>query len=608
MNKIIKYILSGAVAVSSAASCSSFLDREMYDRMDADAFFTRQSDLELYARGLIQKHLPSNTSICIGSDAYTDFVATKTSKDFFRPGIWNADKASGWSSGNWTLIRRANYFIENMGSAKDNVSEEVLNHYMGIARFWRAYSYFDKVKTFSDVPWIDHVVKEDEDLLFAPQDDREYVMSKVLEDLDFACKNCLDTPEFVDDAKTSVNKWVALAFKSRVCLFEGTFRKYHTSNPSTGNPWTNEYGTYEDFLEAAAEASKELMAGPFSLKKGDPETAFRSLFTSEVPDKSEFIWTRQYSSSLPALHDITWYYNSSTYGQLYSPTKDLVMMFLKRDGTPVGSETLTVNEEFEGRDCRLAQTINAPGHTYESLAGQIVPKVPDMTVSRTGYAFIKWNIEKEACFSSSKDYNSLPVFRLGEILLNYAEAKAELGLMDETIWNETVGALRERAGVTNIYPQGGSYVEDTFLKNYYAQAESGKNLSNIILEIRRERATELIMENGLRYYDLIRWHCGDLFDLRNTNGQGWRGMYVTADMYKNGFEFNGVKFKFGTKDANTTVGISTNTGNSNRILTDGNSGFIIYNYDLSWEDKMYINPIPTSARTLNPNLYQNKGW
>ena len=50
-------------------------------------------------------------------------------------------------------------------------------------------------------------------------------MDSVLADLNFACANITATN---DPSRTTITKWVAYAFKSRVCLFEGTFRKYHT--------------------------------------------------------------------------------------------------------------------------------------------------------------------------------------------------------------------------------------------------------------------------------------------------------------------------------------------------------------------------------------------
>ena len=237
----------------STVSCEDFLTVSPVDKVGAETFFAGEKDLLLFANGMLQNYLPSESTIGLG-DAYCDLVATKTSNDYYRPNIWDYTKQSGWSISNWRTIRRANYFLENMTRCQNVVDPEVYNHYVGVARFWRAYFYFDKVKTFGNVPWVDHVLDIDDAILFAARDDREFVMSKVLEDLDYACENCLGT----DVYKGVINKWVVLAFKSRVCLYEGTFRKYHSVNPSTNAAWNNQYETANDFLTAAASAAKEL--------------------------------------------------------------------------------------------------------------------------------------------------------------------------------------------------------------------------------------------------------------------------------------------------------------------------------------------------------------
>ena len=202
--------------------------------------------------------------------------------------------------------------------------------------------------------------------------------------------------------------------------------------------------------------------------------------------------------------------------------------------------------------------------------------------------------------------------RLAEVLLNEAEAKAELGEMDEKVWDSTVGTLRERAGVRNIYPLSADYVEDKWLKNYYSDSP---NLSNVLLEIRRERVTELIMEEGLRVDDLYRWKLGQLIADRGTSNKGWKGIYITPAAYTDGFVFNGTTYGGKTskqaiwsKTSATSYKIGTTESNGNFTLSDKDHGYLIYNYKLQWTDRMYVHPIPDAALTLNPSLRQNAGW
>lgn len=592
----------------SMASCSDFLDQDPIDQINASKWFSSESDLEFYANGFIQSYLPSESTIGLG-DAYCDLVSTKTSSDYYRPGIWNSSKQTGWSYSDWASIRSVNYMLENMTRCENIVSSTVYNHFAGVARFWRAYFYYSKVRTFGNVPWIEKVFSEDDEAIYAGRDDREYVMHKVLEDLNFACENLQENDWTYTSGRTQINKWIALAFKSRVCLFEGTYRKYHTVNPSTNQAWNGEYESAADLLKEAASAAEELMtnSGYKLYSTGTPSSDFRTVFTSMSPTATdESIWVREYSSTLAVYNELTWDFNSSTYGQQYAPTKDLVDMFLTLDGTPISTDETSVYNEFDNRDWRLIQTVHGPGHTYQTNAGVTTLKPLNFTYTFTGYQFIKWSIEREENYSKGKAENSLPILRYGEVLLNYAEAKAELGEMTESIWNQTIGALRERAGVKNIYPGSADYVEDAWLKSYYAGSSIA--LSNTLLEIRRERATELIMEMGLRVDDLYRWKLGDLIVKRYNNNQGWRGIYLSEEDYANGFTFNETQYGDWSKTSATSYKIGTSTADGNFSLSGENSGYLIYNYKLEWLDRMYVKPIPDSALTLNAELGQNYGW
>lgn len=608
MRKNIVKIALGIAVCMSTASCEKFFDVTPLDKIDATTYFANETEMALYTKGILDDYMPSATSVAIGDDAYSDLVATKTSKDFYAPNVWTPAKGGGWS---WGLLRRANYMIEKMVRGKDNVDEATYNHYMGVARYWRASLYFDRIQAFSDVPWLDHVPANTDEELYKSQDDREFVMSKVLEDLNFACENCSKDKKYMTDGRYNINKWVALALKARVCLYEGTYRKYNKVNPSTNVAWKNNYETADDLLTEAANAADQIMkSGIFSIYKGDVKKAYRELFTSESFKLSEVIWGRQYNAESLVMNDITWYYNSATYGQMYSPTKDLVDMYLKLDGTPITDDKVSITKEFEDRDWRLVQTVNGPEHTFINLSGEVMPKTPDCTISRTGYAFIKWSVEKEENYSTGKSNNSIPLMRYAEVLLNYAEAKAELGQMTEDIWNSTIGELRGRAGVTNIYPQSANYKADAWLKSYYdINPDNSSYLTNTILEIRRERVTEMIMENGLRAEDIKRWGVGELV-IKRYNNQGWRGIYVSADEFKNGFTFHGVEYKFATSGGvtKTQYPIVNTNANSTWSLTEKTSGYLVYNYKLQWDNKMYTSPVPTAAINKNNNLYQNYGW
>ena len=606
MKKISVYI-AFAAALLLSSGCEGFFDREPIEDFAAESFFASELDLQLYCNGLLDVALPEASDIAMGEDLFTDFCATQQSKTLYEKGRYNAGIAGGWSASSWAFLRRVAYMLDNMSNAKGAVSEKVYNHYEGVARFWRAYATFSKVRSFGDCYFIDHVISADDELLYAPRQDREYVMHRVVEDLDFACRNCLATgADVFTDSRVHVNKWVALAMASRICLYEGTYRKYHLVNPSTGLPWSGDYESSAELLRKAADYSKEVMDSKvFSLHDN-----FRELFVSDKIQKDEVIWGRSYSESLAKPHSVTYHFCSTTSSQLYSPTKDYIMMFLGTDGNPVAG-TVSVTEEFNNRDKRLAATVVAPGQTMKNSKGENVPYRLNFTWTRTGYSWLKWIVAENRAMTTSTGacYNCIPVLRYAEVLLNRAEAAAELGEMDATLWENTVGALRKRAGVTSIYPESGAYTEDLFLKSYYSYGLMHKaTLSNTLLEIRRERATELMLEGDTRFNDLMRWRMGDLITRRYDNA-GWRGIYLTPQEASNGFTFNGRKYTVSTtKGSDENNYLITSAVDQGFTLSEGTYGYLIYHYTLTWEDKLYTRPIPTTALNVNPNLGQNEGW
>ena len=597
--------------VSSLVSCEGFLSRDPINKFNAETYFQSESELEMYANGMIQSWLP-NYSETSGGDAYNDLIATKTGTDFYRPSAnWDSSKQTGWANGDWSFLRRVNYMLTRMDKAKTKVDENIYNHYEGVARFWRAMKYVSKVNTFSNVPWVEQYLQpSDSTVLYGPRDDREYVFHKIREDLEFAATNCM-ADKFHTDGRVRIDKYVVNTLASRYFLYEATFRMNVPNNPATGKPWTNEYESVNDLLELAAKCAKTVIdEGGFSLIKD-----YSSLFLSSKLQKDEVIWGRSYSGELNVRHSLTRYFHSSTLGQQYSGTKDLVDMFMKTDGKPIdvaaGDDKKLITEEFEGRDPRLAATVLGPGHAIINSAS--ANETIDFTFCKTGYMLTKWSVPDETHFQNSIDENSLPILRYAEVLLNYAEAMNELGRMDQNVWTSTVGALRKRAGIADIYPGSGDYTRDEWLYDYYTKGLNHPIYTqgdlDIALEIRRERVTELTFEGGLRQLDVYRYGQADLIARRYDN-IGWKGIYVGDGSE---MEFEGKTYTFDP----STDALNTNSTTNYPIRPRSSAkesdwfiedGYLVYKIDLQWTDNMYCRPIPTTALTLNPKIGQNNGW
>ncbi len=588
-------------------SCEKFFTRSPWNEFDAETYFSNESQLRMYTDGFLNAWLP-DYSETNGNDAYNDLIATKTSTDFFRADVsWDDAKQGSWS---WGWLRRINFMIQLMPkNAKGKVDDNTYNHYMGLARFWRAYNYMSRVKLFSDVPWVDiYLQPNDTTILYGKRDDREFVFHNIVEDLKFACEN-IDNRDFgAANTRNQVNKYVANAMAARILLYEGTFRKNHSVNPATNQPWKNNYETPDQILELAAQFAKYVMdSGAFKLYTGD----WSNLFLSNELITDEVLWGQVYLLESNGRHAYTRYFNSSTLGQQYSGTKELLHHFLNADGTPIATDEKTINEEFTGRDPRLAKTILGPGHKVKNLQGDEVDQSINCTFCWTGYMIIKWCIPDQSHWQNSVDENSIPIMRYPEVLLIYAEAMNELGQFNEGIWNQTVGAIRQRAGVKASYPSA----PDPWLKEYYTKDLQNQHITDgneaVALEIRRERVTELCFEAESRQQDLYRWGICDIIPRRGGHGNGWTGLWLTENEVKNGFTFSGVKYTFNETVKKATENAYPISGTNNSCWSlekAGNGYFLVYNYKLKWEDRMYCRPIPTSAKVLNPNLGENYGW
>lgn len=578
-----------------AGSCSKNLDQQPEATADKDAIFGSEAGMRLYTNSFYDV-LPGINDI-YKVDAMADFSAVNSVPDFLRAGAYNSRVATGWD---WKALRNINYFIVNCNNPA--IDSTLRGNYIGLARFFRAYFYFEKVKRFGNVPWINKPLGiDDNEALYAGRNDRTLVMDSIIADLDYAATHITLKK---DATASQITQYVAYGLKSRVCLFEGTFRKYQTSY--------NLASTAPALLQQAADAAAKVIdEGGFSLNQaGGASLAYRQLFTSSSPVTAEVMLANVSSSTLAVFNDANWYFTSATYGSRLSFTKKFINTYLNTDGTPFtsmpGNDTLPFVKETQGRDKRLQQTIRMGAYTRTDN-GKIIAAPPVFSYTYTGYMPIKFSLDDTYYDNGTTGTNSICLMRYAEILLNYAEANAELGKLTDADWAKTIGALRQRAGIT-----GGTTakptVADSYLQTNYFPAITDASL----LEIRRERGIELVLE-GFRFHDLIRWKQGDLLT------KSWNGMYVPAldtPMDLNGDGKYDVCF-YKTLPATQISGVTyinvspTLNGTANpQVLSNDTYGEIHWldNVKREWADYKYLYPIPYSDLQLNPKLGQNPGW
>ena len=594
-----------ALIASALMVTSCDLDEHMQAQADKNMIFGSETGLKMYIDGLYGQ-LPSQL---YGSDEAICDWGVNNSIGTYELGAYSEDLSTSWSWGN---IRTNNYFIKWNTDAR--VSEKVRDNYTGIAKFFRAYQYFDKLKQYGAVPIITEPLEPDSEDLYKTQDSREDVVNFILDDLQWAYEHI--TTSKATPNNVAINKWTAMALKARVALFEASWRKYHAGTEYVSGCTT----TADQLYAVAAAAAKEIMdKSPYALytgtkngtgEAGNGRGTYRDLFTSETTQGNPEVMLA-YEITAPSTGEANWRLNSSSYGSHLCMSRIFAQTFLNTDGTFFNEKNAdgtykTFVEECANRDWRLYQVIRGPKYTWKINDQFTIEPANFKDHTYTGYQLTKFVYDDKNMDDKSSGTYDDPLLRYAEILLIYAEAKAELGTITDAEWAQTIGALRARAGITAGLDKVPS-VKDPLLVKYYG------DLSAAVLEVRRERAIELIME-GHRQVDLKRWACGELWET-----MPWEGVYVPAldtqiDMNGDGVMdvyFTSKKADELSKEDGKIAAYLNENQTMKKLEDDPKGGYVMY-YAYGdrrvWNDNMYLYPIPTQVGIMNPNLVQNPGW
>jgi len=576
-NKIYAMALWLSGCMFLLAACD--LDKTPLATLSPETYFSNEEELRLYSNKFYEDIVPEASGI------YNDNadMIIKTPLDESVSGQRMVPSTgSGWD---WKPLRRINYLLANSHHTAD---ASVRNQYDALARFFRAYFYFEKLKRFGGVPWFNTVLGSDDELLFKPRDSRDLIADSIMQDLDFAIAHLSETKEVY-----RVNKWTAMALKSRASLFEGTFRKYH------------DLPNAEKYLTLCAAVSEQLIhdGGYSPYKTGT--APYRDLFANTKAIGQEVILARDYDEGLGLFHTVQNYENASTMGRP-GLSKTFVNTYLTSSGgrfTDLANyDTKEFVEETQNRDPRLAQTIRTPGYTRINSTAKVAP---NLSYTMTGYHLTKYAME-QIYDASGKSISDMPIFRIAETYLNFAEAKAELGSLTQADLDKSLNLLRARVSMPKLDLAVANAHPDPYLSN----AETGyPNVSGanqgVILEIRRERGVELVME-GFRYYDVMRWKVGKRFE------KPFLGMYFKQlgnyDLDNNGTI--DVCLYEGTKPS-SSASLFLEVG-KDIILSDGHKGNIVAHGNINRvfrEDRDYLYPIPSEEINLsNGILEQNPNW
>lgn len=373
-----------------------------------------------------------------------DAISSGTNGILSEDGVWNN---SYW------YIRAANNIIQKAESS--SIADAIKNRYVGEAKFLRALAYFNMVKRFGKVIYIDKCLDVNSPELFAARDEREFVIDKVLEDLDFAQKYLPKASELPEADYGRFTQGAALALKARVALYEGTHQKYHGE------------GDGKKYLEIAKKTSYSLMTeykDKYDLYEGTYENLFR--FIAEK--NCESILSIMYGESIET-EDIR-LTNCPRYLEAGATrgTRKLINSFLCTDGLPITKsilwkpkEHVKPGDEFINRDPRLRQSFWTISDTYKG--GE------PYYISYTAYMLKKYCDPEQLGLYEGKD--DIMFIRYAEVLLVYAESTYELeGAISDDDLDLSINLLRKRVDMPSLTNK---FVQDNGL--------------NMLEEIRRER-------------------------------------------------------------------------------------------------------------------------
>lgn len=567
------------VLLGADFGCSKdVLDQNPKTTISDATFWKTVNDLKLYCNNFYQL-LPTNPS-------NNAFYYTDNNSDHLVPSARNIRlngetvvpaSGGGWSYNDWANIRNANYFLTHYQSV--SATQADIAPYLGEAYFFRAWFYFEKLISFGAVPWISQPLSTgDEELLSTPRTPRNIVADSIVADIDSAISLL---PSRTVAQSMRINKEIAQAFKTRVCLYEGTWEKYHNG---TDFGVSGQDGS--KFLQEAAEEAEALMgnAAVGLDNVGDPD-GYQKLFNQvDYSSSKEILFWRAYEVGILTT---AWNRYSNTGGGT-GMTRRMVGSYLCTDGKPISVSDLYQGDDsletvVRDRDPRLRQTLYVPGDlvtAYPGNIGNVIFERPGFTLAHdqlntTGYQLKKGNNTDPAQI----DYTTrgLIFIRFAEVLLNFAEAKAELGTLTQDDLDRSINLLRGRVGMPSL-----------LLNNITTDTEwDFPGLSAIINEVRREREVELACE-GFRFNDIMRWAAAPQLIIgykpKGAKWAQWEGQYPTLIPGNNIFlDDEGYLDPYHTDE----------------LLTTG------YHFK---EDRDYLLPLPVDQLTLNPDLRQNPGW
>ena len=559
--KFFRYVFV-SMAVGSAftlCSCNDFLDREEDSFIDKTATFdsyNRTKQYLTYAYSLLPEGLNRFSGDALLGAATDDacFAIESSNIQQFNNGSWNAlsnpdnvwDRYFAGIAKCCTLLENSNHInldISRLDPAKRVEYENNLKDirmWRAEAHFLRAYFNFELLKRYGPIPIIKSTLDINKDYSDTPRPTMKEVVEFIANDCDMAADSLELTPwRNMNDAFGRATKGAALALKSRLLLYAASplyvdFGDIDEANkPSDVTLW-----------KAAADAAKAVI----DLNQYELAPAYDDLFKNDFQNK-EYIFVRRYPSNSD--------FEKSNFPVSYggkggtNPSQNLIDDYEMLDGTAFDwNDPVKAAHPFENRDERLLATVLMNGVLFKGKRIATYPggadAMPNPNATKTGYylrKFLNENVNIQT--GGGSDGHVVPLFRLAEIYLNYAEALNEYDPTNPDI-AVYLNKIRERVSLPDV--------------------PSGLTQEQMRMLIHHERRVELAFEEH-RFWDVRRWKVAS-----STLGAPVKGVKITQDDAGN-FTYSPVQVE-------------------QRVF----------------QPKMYWYPIPQSEVLKLHHWEQNKGW
>lgn len=562
---------SASVAITSV-SCEDYLTDDPADKFTTENFWQTEDNVKTFSWLNYDTFYGYGNGVTIGLSFFYYHGSDNRIDDNLSAFSFNqmpitatTTNVYSWNE-YYTLIRRSNLMLKEVPNI--NMPQAKKDHYIGVAKFFRAYTYYRLVQKFGNVPYTDQYLTQNDPLVYSPALERGVIIDKVIADLEEAAQLLLA----VDDKNVTINKYTAYAVLSNVALYEGTYRKYHLGQDGSA------------YFNKAKTAALGVMNNSAYKLNADWKSLYNSV---ELAGNSEVILAKRYLSNV-LMHSLQNYTNTSTIQ--YGLTKWAAESYLTKNGLPIqqagNSEyagDATIAATFTNRDPRFAKTINPTSFGYKGKSFGTTA-----LTSMSGYVFELYNNPGTSgpdVTTGGRNFTDAPLFTLSEVYLNYAEASAELGSASNTDLDISINKVRTRAGIATLTTDGNkAFANGIEIKDPRRTAtleQISGVVSPLIWEIRRERQIEFMSWTTLRQMDIYRWKKGDYLDT--------------------------------SKNPDVNLGARIGTPVGTQVQVDGQGYLKIYPTNTrNFEPKHYLLNIPTNDIDLykaqGVELKQNPGW